>query len=127
MVAAAIANIGLDLANWMFAFKYYETSKVIPFAVRKTKVPDDLKQRLATLYKVLFIVNLVVPIFQGLLDGISSIITEKYQEFIYVALVISVFLIVISEAVSAVYLGLAINSIRKFVNGSITEHEVSTN
>lgn len=64
-IAAIIGDSTFGLAHWLFAFEYYRICKIMPLAIQgisaKTLRTDTI------LYWSLFILNILVPIVEGVL------------------------------------------------------------
>ena len=48
-------------AQWIFAFKYYQTARLIPFVIKQKIAPESMIETEKTVYTVFIALNIAVP------------------------------------------------------------------
>jgi hypothetical protein len=119
-VAYTVQMICFNETSWIFAFEYYKVSKVVPLAVQNQQVPDDLKTSLSKTYRVLLLANMIIPIASGCLYIVIDIdVSMSFYYILQVCLITVEIVILLLQIISASFLAIAINNIRKFMSNQV--------
>lgn len=80
-------------------------------------MPADIKASLAKTYRVLWLANIIVPLAIGLLYFLIDVDASMFlNEILQISLMTVEYVNLFLQIISAGYLGIAINNIRKFVS-----------
>jgi hypothetical protein len=66
IVSLALRDITFNESHWIFSVKYYEISRIMPYVISKTDVPESVFKYDRVTYRIFLLLNLVIPVLTGL-------------------------------------------------------------
>ena len=109
-----------NVANWVFSFKYYKISVVMPLMLDGIQVPDELVTKIQRINNSMIALNVFIPIVQ-----IAGYITYDLTNRFALIATVSRLSISLLKVVSACFLGIGINRIRKQANSKAATDKIN--
>lgn len=111
-------------ANWIFANEYFKTATMMPYTLKNEPIPTNKIKKNMRVYKVLSVLNFLLPLFEGISYFCFSFCFAKGRKCVDNTSAIytgAVFGVLALEIVSGVFLGCAIAKVRNYIKNSKTQ------
>ena len=116
-IASYIRDSTFNVANWIFCFEYYRTASLIPYFFNSDTVPAKFMSRMNGIFNGILYCNFIAPFLRAffqLMSDLNGLRNNSTAQFWLICYIIAMMWVGLMQLVSAIFLGLALNNIRRF-------------